>query len=237
MLCRSDENKVAPVEGLLFVYAFLCLPIVFMLVLRVLRPVLPLSGTTLLAIVASLIRSLVILPLIAWYLKWRGVSLADGVGLRAKGTLSALARVPWLAVQAAVVMFAVQAAQFFLLKGLGIKRQPQEVVQVLAQSRGLGTVILLVLTAVVLAPVVEEIIFRGLLFRPFCQRFGRLTGYLFSAFVFAFCHFDRFVFAPLFVLAIILAWSYERTNKIVVPIVLHALQNGLTVYFILTMRG
>ena len=69
------------------------------------------------------------------------------------------------------------------------------------------------LFAVVIAPVAEEFIFRGVLF-PFVKQLG-WPGWrgLASSLIFAFIHLNAPTFVPLFVLALALTWLYERTNK------------------------
>ncbi|MGH7953935.1 MAG: lysostaphin resistance A-like protein, partial [Limisphaerales bacterium] len=80
--------------------------------------------------------------------------------------------------------------------------------------------------AIVIAPVAEEFIFRGMLF-PFIKRLGfpKLAWFGVS-FLFAAIHFDVAIFVPLFVLALALTWLYERTDNLLAPIAVHALFNA-----------
>ena len=80
--------------------------------------------------------------------------------------------------------------------------------------------------AVVLAPVTEEFIFRGLLY-PFIKQFGwpRLAFGGVSV-LFALIHFDVATFLPLLLLALVLVWLYEKTDNLLAPITVHALFNA-----------
>jgi membrane protease YdiL (CAAX protease family) len=96
-------------------------------------------------------------------------------------------------------------------------------------------ILYLALFAIVAAPVAEEFIFRGVLY-PFLKRVGfpRLA-WVGVSFVFALIHFDAATFAPLFVLAIVLTWLYERTDNLLAPIAAHSLFNAANfVMFFLT---
>jgi membrane protease YdiL (CAAX protease family) len=89
-----------------------------------------------------------------------------------------------------------------------------------------GLFALLFLGGAVGAPVGEEVFFRGLLYNSLKVRWGLRAAAVVSALIFAAVH-----VAPLQVLAIIpfgllLAWAYERTGSLWVPIVMHATNNG-----------
>jgi membrane protease YdiL (CAAX protease family) len=70
----------------------------------------------------------------------------------------------------------------------------------------LGAVMFL-LVAVVMAPVFEEIVFRGFLFRGFANSWGWVWGALASAAIFGAAHMQLDVFLPLAALGFVLAWA------------------------------
>ncbi|PGP19211.1 CPBP family intramembrane metalloprotease [Bacillus cereus] len=74
-----------------------------------------------------------------------------------------------------------------------------------------------------IAPVIEEWIFRKIL--PFgieklFERINRTTAIVIANGIFAAVHFDWFFF-PYFINGCLYAWSYEKTGDIKVPIVAH----------------
>jgi len=99
-------------------------------------------------------------------------------------------------------------------------------VRLLTDATSMWTVVYLGVFAVVIAPVAEEFIFRGMLF-PFVKRLGfpRLAWFGVS-FLFALIHFNAPTFVPLFVLALALTWLYEKTDNLLAPITAHALFNA-----------
>ncbi|MEW9596339.1 CPBP family intramembrane glutamic endopeptidase [Bacillus toyonensis] len=79
-----------------------------------------------------------------------------------------------------------------------------------------------------IAPVIEEWIFRKIL--PFgieklFERINRTTAILIANGIFAAIHFDWFFF-PYFVNGCLYAWSYEKTRDIKVPIASHVTFNS-----------
>ncbi len=88
---------------------------------------------------------------------------------------------------------------------------------------------LFILVAVVMAPVFEEIVFRGFLFRGFANSWGWWWGALVSSTIFGLAHLHLDVFVPLAGLGFALAWIYRRTGSLWPCIVLHALFNTVAV--------
>jgi len=83
---------------------------------------------------------------------------------------------------------------------------------------------------IVAAPIIEEILYRGLLQRAIVLWSGsRWTGIMLAAAVFAGGHMGitpAEAIAPLFVLGIGFGWVYERTGRLIAPIVMHGLFNA-----------
>jgi membrane protease YdiL (CAAX protease family) len=86
-----------------------------------------------------------------------------------------------------------------------------------------------ILVAVVMAPLFEEIVFRGFLFRGFANSWGWMWGALASAAIFGAAHLQLDVFLPLAALGFVLAWAYHRTGSLWTCITMHALFNLIAV--------
>lgn len=105
----------------------------------------------------------------------------------------------------------------------------------LAMESALGSgpaFVLGVVMAVVLAPVVEEVIFRGVLFQALRRRFGLIPGLVLSGAVFAVLHTE--LTEPLYLLAlwllgVWLAAAFHRTGTLLVPVIGHATFNGVAI--------
>ena len=81
--------------------------------------------------------------------------------------------------------------------------------------------------AVVVVPIMEEILFRGALYRALREHVGAPKAAVLSAVVFAAVHLNVASFAPILVLALFLAFAYEWTGSLWAPILVHAWFNFL----------
>ena len=91
--------------------------------------------------------------------------------------------------------------------------------------------------AVLIAPICEEIFFRGFLFGGLLHRMSFWPAALLSAFLFGLAHGDVGSFAVLFVFGVVLAFVRWRTGSIWPGIVIHAANNataGLAIILALT---
>lgn len=86
---------------------------------------------------------------------------------------------------------------------------------------------LLTLLGGVVAPIKEEMLFRGLIYPPLRQAFGRGKGMLLTGLFFATLHLDVVRFLPLLIGGVVLAWLYERSASIWPAVVAHGTWNIL----------
>jgi hypothetical protein len=105
-------------------------------------------------------------------------------------------------------------------------------------------VVALVLLACGIAPVVEEFIFRGLLFRSIADRHGFWLGAIASAVPFGLTHaavgssLDLWAFrVTLMIVGVVLAWVHWRRRNLLANIVAHATFNVIGVVIILAGGG
>jgi membrane protease YdiL (CAAX protease family) len=123
-----------------------------------------------------------------------------------------------------------QQASAFVMTHLPLfKLQPEEQlpVRVLRASMSWPGRITLGVAAILLAPLAEEILFRGILYPAIKQAgFPRLALWG-SVLLFAAVHMNAVTFLPLAVLALLLTALYERTDNLLAPIIAHALFNAL----------
>lgn len=92
------------------------------------------------------------------------------------------------------------------------------------------------LTAGIVAPIVEELIFRGLVYRRTKKMTGTIAAAILSAALFGVFH-GNWVQAPYaFIIGIVAVFVYEKFKSIVAPIMLHMSANILSV-LIMTMAS
>jgi uncharacterized protein len=83
-----------------------------------------------------------------------------------------------------------------------------------------------ILMICVLAPVIEEMLFRGLILRGFLARYPRWPAIVVSALLFGASHLNLYQFVLASFSGIVLGWLYERTRSLIPCIALHAAYNG-----------
>jgi membrane protease YdiL (CAAX protease family) len=83
--------------------------------------------------------------------------------------------------------------------------------------------------AVLLAPIGEELFFRGYVFEVLGRARGLVLAHVVSAGLFAAVHFNLGGLPIYLLLAVILAEAYRRSGGLLVPIVAHAVMNAATV--------
>jgi len=91
-----------------------------------------------------------------------------------------------------------------------------------------------ILRVVILAPIVEELIFRGLIFSGFQRIYPGILAIFFSALLFALFHLNPWQLGPTFLLGLLLGYIRLRTGSLLAAIFTHALHNGmifLSVYY------
>ena len=84
----------------------------------------------------------------------------------------------------------------------------------------------------VVAPIIEETLFRGILFAGLRNYFGIWTAIIISAAIFSSLHFELVGFVPRFALGIGLGYLYVKSGSIFPSIGLHSLNNLIAVLFI-----
>jgi membrane protease YdiL (CAAX protease family) len=103
---------------------------------------------------------------------------------------------------------------------------PLSALQVLMfEEMGAGTFGAIML-ACVLAPVLEEMLFRGVILRSFLQQYGKWPAIVGSAFMFGVAHMNIYQFFVGLILGTFLGWLYQRTRSLLPCIFLHVLYNG-----------
>jgi membrane protease YdiL (CAAX protease family) len=76
-----------------------------------------------------------------------------------------------------------------------------------------------------IGPFLEELFFRGCLYRALRRRLNVLAAVLVSSFVFALMHGYFFLFFYVFLVGLSLAYLYEKTESLVAPLSFHMLNN------------
>ncbi len=138
----------------------------------------------------------------------------------------------WPLVLAAMSLTILVTRHFY---GRQYRIPPHEALKLITESPALALQVLLVIVAVVVAPVIEEMLFRGLFqttIRSYLQR--PWPAIALTSLMFAAIHGNVSHWPSLFALAMGLGYAYEKSGSLLRPIFMHAMFNGLTIVTVLT---
>jgi len=129
----------------------------------------------------------------------------------------------------------VHAIWILFLHEAGLGVEEQDVVSLMRQKfreGDPGYIAAAVFLAVVLAPVVEEMVFRGLLFGWLRERCGTTAGAVLSSIAFAAVHASLTAVVALFLVALLLCALHVRTRSLYPCMLYHSLLNAQTLLLI-----
>ncbi len=112
--------------------------------------------------------------------------------------------------------------------------QPQLFEDMLREVSSPGGLIALLIMCAVLAPISEELYYRGMIYPVFRGYVGPFWGAIFSGVIFGLVHLDLWRAIPLAAGGAILCYIYEKSGSILVSALAHGVWNGimaLIVYF------
>lgn len=93
-------------------------------------------------------------------------------------------------------------------------------------------IVLLVLIVAIGAPIIEELFYRGLVFRSLRQKLPAWPSIVFAGLIFGAVHFEYLQFPALAGFGMVLAWYAHRTGRLGGPIMAHLAFNGFTVWYL-----
>ena len=109
----------------------------------------------------------------------------------------------------------------------------QQVVRLLRQTTSPATIALAFLGGALVAPVVEEVLFRGMLYLPLRRALGVPWAAVIVGVLFALVHSYFWGLPELFVLSLIFVALFERTGTLLAPIAAHAAYNAVQIVLVL----
>ena len=115
----------------------------------------------------------------------------------------------------------------WLLQQLGVPLSRQGVFDTLADpGLGLAAQTLLIIIALVVAPLAEEAVFRGVIFPVALRNAGLFRSLLLVNVLFALIHLHLPSFLPLLTIGICLSLGMLASGSLLTPVVMHAIFNG-----------
>ena len=161
---------------------------------------------------------------------WDAVGLAGAAGWRAVGAglRGYLTVLPLIA--------AALASAGWLAKLVGYTPPPHPLSVLFLEEDRLGLLLFASLFACVAGPLLEEIFFRGILFRALRARLALAPAIGVSAVLFAMLHGNWVALAPITLLGCLLAYLYERTGSLWASVLVHILHNSAMIALVWVVR-
>lgn len=165
------------------------------------------------------------LVLVALFLRENALGWRDAFGL----TTERAGRMIGLGVAAAAVVFGAAlgliSGSRWLMELVHLTPTAQSTVAALSGTSDWSRQLAIGVTTILLAPVFEEVLFRGLLYPAVKQAGFPRAAIWGTALLFAASHLNLLTFIPLVFFAVVLTLLYERTDNLLAPITAHAVFN------------
>jgi membrane protease YdiL (CAAX protease family) len=131
------------------------------------------------------------------------------------------------------VMLGLKYVSECFMRKVGWPVEDQRAVELILNAKSAGLKIYLGFFAVVLAPLAEEFIFRGMLFSGAKKLGWPKSGWIGASLLFALVHGSAPIFLPLFAFGLALTWLYEKTEGLLAPFAAHSLFNAANLIILL----
>jgi membrane protease YdiL (CAAX protease family) len=131
----------------------------------------------------------------------------------------------WTLAGIAMAVVVVSAASIVQAGLGGSAEEAQPVLKLFAEGADVRVQFTIAVAAVLMGPIFEEIFFRGFIYRNLRDLMGPGLAMGVSALLFGLVHLQAPLVVPLAALGIVLAFLFERSGSLLVPITVHALWN------------
>ncbi len=132
-----------------------------------------------------------------------------------------------------LLAFALDTIYEWIMNFFGVEIEMQMVAQEIQRYKDIKSIIIVILFVGVVTPVLEELIFRGILYQALRTKLSVFFSVFISSFIFAVVHFNLLFIIPIMITGIACSYSFEKTKSIYTPIGIHIVNNLFTVIVIL----
>ena len=217
-IIREVKWSVWDVFKILILSIFLAIPFVFLLSF-VFTSFADVTGAGVPLLVALSSFHLLLLIFTVYYVRKRGGSL------REMGITAANPKFIGVGILLGFALPVLDTVISFLTEPIIGSSPMQEEIIKMAEAPGMFPEFLFF--ASVIAPIIEEIYFRGFSFQAFKNKWGSNWGIFACSIFFAFLHFDPWVFLHILAMGLVLAYAYEKTGSLPLVMTAHLLNNAL----------
>ncbi len=171
-----------------------------------------------------------------FFLREHQMSWNEGFGLNNRPTVSLFIGL-CVGALALYPVWMLQELSIHLLQQLTFHPHEQQVVDILRRASGWMAHVMMGVGTIFIAPIGEEILFRGILYPTVKRRYGPQLALWGTSILFGVIHFNLATFLPLTVLALILVGLYEYTGNLVAPIAVHCFFNAANFVALYTQQN
>ncbi|PEU77992.1 CPBP family intramembrane metalloprotease [Bacillus cereus] len=132
-------------------------------------------------------------------------------------------------VVALIFLIIVSIAVLMIMEKMGISFENSKT-ETVQNDKSIYAFCIAVIGAAVISPIYEEVLYRGVFYKFFRDRYGIWGGVLISSIIFTVVHIPTYNTLPVnFLSGVVFAWLYEKTNSILSAMIAHALFNFIAV--------
>jgi membrane protease YdiL (CAAX protease family) len=178
-------------------------------------------------VVSTLVGQCLATVLVHFFLRYHRMKWSEFLGLYRRRVMLLMAVGITAAIMVMPLAWAASYMSSKLITTLHEEPKQQMVVEVLESAKQPGQQIIFALTAIIMAPLIEETMFRGILYPLLKQNGYPRLAMLGTSLLFAAIHMHLATFLPLFLFALVLILLYEWSDSLIVPITAHAAFNAI----------
>ena len=116
---------------------------------------------------------------------------------------------------------------------------PQKTDLAILKSGDNKVILLYFLNTIILGPIVEESIFRGIMYSPLYRKVGQTAAIILTSIIWTHAHFESLLpSVGIFINGLILGWLYNRSGSLIHPVIFHMFRNSWTIiYYVKILSG
>ena len=182
--------------------------------------------------VHEILQCAIIIGGVVWFLHLRGKTMHQ-IGWKAPENAQ---------VYISAVIFGVVTCSFMLVVS-GVLTQifpqwatTQNVIETTLQVNSSWGLLVSFLSVGIMAPLCEEVLFRGYLYHAVHVRFGKWASVIIVSFLFAIVHGQWFQLFPLFMAGVFLNWFYLRSESLIATVLMHSAWNTFSLFLVVYLN-
>ena len=135
-----------------------------------------------------------------------------------------------------VLVYLVTVINNLLMIALGVVVQAEVITEMFNE---MDSPFIFAFSTVILAPITEELFFRGFLFKGLREKYGWVNALMFSSIIFALFHGQLATLLPTFLMGALFAYMFQKTGSVFPGMLLHFSINAFstTIFLIAAQMG